>query len=71
VNPTTDGVLSWRSINYDMSNSDIGVENWQQRLHQVSTRRCTIVTHAVIWVGIEVTQFPTFIEGDDLENFLT
>jgi hypothetical protein len=28
VNPTVDRVLSWRSINSDMSDSDTGVENW-------------------------------------------
>ena len=29
VNPTTDGVLSWRSINFDLPDYDTGVENWQ------------------------------------------
>jgi hypothetical protein len=28
VSSTADGVLSWRSINFDMSDSDIEVENW-------------------------------------------
>jgi hypothetical protein len=32
VNPTADGVLSWRSINSDMSDSDTGVENWQANI---------------------------------------
>jgi hypothetical protein len=71
VNPTIDGVLSWRSINSDMSDSDTRVENWQQRLHEVSTRRCTRVTRVVRWVGTEVRQFPTFTEEENLENFLT
>ena len=31
VNPTTYGVLSWRSITSDMLDFDTGVENWQQR----------------------------------------
>jgi hypothetical protein len=47
VNPTTEGVLSWRSINSDMSYSDTGVEKWQKILHEVSTMRCTRVTRAV------------------------
>jgi len=71
VNPIADGSLSWRSINSNMSDSDTGVENWQQRLHEVSTRRCARVTHAVRWVGTEVRQFPTFTKDDNLENFLT
>jgi hypothetical protein len=71
VNPTADGVLSWRSINSDMSDSDTRVENWQQILHEVSTRRCARITRVVRWVGTEVRQFPTFTEEDNLENFLT
>ena len=51
VNPTIDGVLSWMSINSDMSNLDTGVENKQQILHEVSTRRCAIVTRVVRLVG--------------------
>jgi hypothetical protein len=53
-----------------MSDSDTGVENWQQILHEVSTRGCTRVTRVVRWVGIEVRQFPTFIEEDNLEKFM-
>jgi hypothetical protein len=41
VNPTADGVLKWRIITSCASDSDAGLENWQQRLHEVSTRRCT------------------------------
>ena len=71
MNPTVDGVLSWRSINSDMSDSVTKVENWQKRLHEVSTRRCARVTHIVRCVGTEVRQFSTFTEEDNLENFLT
>jgi hypothetical protein len=35
INPIVDGVLSWRSITSCDSNSDIGLENWQQNLHEV------------------------------------
>jgi hypothetical protein len=41
MNPTTDGVLSWQSITSCVTNSDIGLDNWKQRIHEVSTRRCT------------------------------
>jgi hypothetical protein len=39
INPTVDGVLSWRSITSCAFDSDIGLENWKQRLHEFSTRR--------------------------------
>jgi hypothetical protein len=37
VNPTVDEVLSWQTITSCATDSDIGLENWQQRLHEVST----------------------------------
>jgi hypothetical protein len=30
INPTADGMLSWRSISSCASDSDTGLENWQQ-----------------------------------------
>jgi hypothetical protein len=70
VNTIVDGVLSWRSINYDMLDYDTGVENWKQRFHEVSTRRCSRVTCGVRCSGTEVIQFSKFTEEDNLENFL-
>jgi hypothetical protein len=71
VNPTAYGVLNWRSINSNMSDSNTRVEKWQQILHEVSTRRCSRITHAVRWVRRKVKQFPTFTGEDNLENFVT
>jgi hypothetical protein len=51
INPTAYGVLSWRSITSCASNSNMGLENFQQILHEVSTRRCARIDHAVRWVG--------------------
>ena len=38
VDPTTYGALSWRSIISCASYLEVGLENWQQRMHEVSTR---------------------------------
>lgn len=51
INPTIDGMLSSRSISSCASESDIGLEKWQQRLHELSTRRCARMTHTLRWVG--------------------
>jgi hypothetical protein len=51
INPTADGMLSWRSISSCASESDTGLENWQQRLHELSTRRCATMTCVLRWVG--------------------
>jgi hypothetical protein len=54
-----------------MSDSDTGVENWEQRLHGVSTRRCARVTRVLIWIGTKVRHFPIFTKEENLENLLT
>jgi hypothetical protein len=71
VNPTADGVLSWRSITSCATDSDTGLENWQQRLHEVSMRRCARIDRAVRWVGTEIREPPSFHGINDLETFLT
>jgi hypothetical protein len=58
VNPTTDVVLSWQRITSCAIDSDIGLENWQQRLHEVSTRRYERIDRAVRWVSIEIREPP-------------
>jgi hypothetical protein len=44
ANPTVDGVLSWRSISSCTLDSEEGLEYWQHRFHEVSTRRCAWIT---------------------------
>jgi hypothetical protein len=51
VNPTADGVISWRNITPCASDSNTELENWQKILHEVSTRRCTRIDRTVRWVG--------------------
>ena len=35
VNPIDDGMLSWRCESSCMSDSNVGLENWKQFLHEV------------------------------------
>jgi hypothetical protein len=46
------------------------LENWHQRLHEVSTRRCARIDRAVRWIGIEIKETPSFHGLNDLETFL-
>jgi hypothetical protein len=71
INPTVDRVLSWRSITSCTTDSDTGLENWQKRLHEVSTRRCAIIDRAVRWIGTKIREPPRFHGLNDLETFLT
>jgi hypothetical protein len=52
-------------------NSDTGLENWKQRLHEVSTIRCARIDHIVRWLGTKIREPPSFQSLNDLENFLT
>ena len=40
INTIVDDKLSWTSINSCSSNFDKVLENWQDRLYEVSTRKC-------------------------------
>ena len=71
VNPTADVVLSWRSVTSFHFDSDIGLDNWKQRLHEFSARRCTRIDRAVRWVGTEIREPPIFHGVNDLEENLT
>jgi hypothetical protein len=71
INPTTNGILSWISISSCASYSNIGLENWKQHLHEISTRICSRMTCTLRWIGIEVRETLSFHGLNDLEEFLT
>jgi hypothetical protein len=70
VNPTIDGMLSWRSNSYCALDSNTRLENCKQRLHELSTRICARIMCTLRWVGTEVREPPTFYGQNDLEEFL-
>ena len=70
INPTADGHISWRCDSSCESDSDVGLENWQNRLHEVSTRRCAFMTKSLRWIGAENGYIPTFDGLTDVNDFL-
>jgi hypothetical protein len=60
VDPTMDGALSWRSISSCTSDSEAGLKNWQQRMHEVSTRRCACINRSLHWIGMELCDPPRY-----------
>jgi hypothetical protein len=60
VNPNVDGALSWRSISSCASDSEEGLEHWQQRMHEVSTRWCAHITRSLHWIGTELCDPPKY-----------
>jgi hypothetical protein len=41
INPTTNGEMSWRSVNYYDTDSEATMERWQNKLYEVSIRWCS------------------------------
>jgi len=69
VNPTADGNLSWCSINSRSSDSNEGLENWQQRPHEVSMRRCARITKSLCWIGTKICKLPHYDGLTDATTF--
>ena len=44
INPTTDVNLSWCSVILCTSESGEALENWHNRMHKVSLRKCARIT---------------------------
>ena len=47
IHPTIDGELGWRSASSASSGSDDALEKWKNRLHEVSFRKCGLITQSV------------------------
>jgi hypothetical protein len=70
VNPIAEGLLSWRSISSCTLDSEEAMENWQQRLHEVSTRKCARITHVLRWIGTEICEPPRYDGLTDVVYFI-
>ena len=47
VKPGADGVLDWQCDSSCMSDSDDGLENWQNRLYELHGHRCAQLTKSL------------------------
>ena len=47
ISPTIDGNLRWKCVSSCTSDLGEALENWENRLHEVSMRRCARVTRPV------------------------
>ena len=70
INPTIDGTLSWRYTSSYTSNSKAGLENWKNRMHEISGRRCAHLTKSLPCIGTEVCEDPTFDGLTSIQKFL-
>ena len=47
IDPTVNGTLSWCYASSYTSDSDQGMENWQNRMHEISGRWCVHLTKSL------------------------
>ena len=69
INPTAEGNISWRCDSSCASDSDVGLENWQNRLYEVSARRCTFISKSLRWIGTEIAETPSYHGLTDIQEF--
>ena len=71
INPTAEGNISWRCDSSCASDSDVGLENWKNRLYEVSARRCAFMSKSLRWIGTEITEIPSYHGLTDIQDLLT
>ena len=70
INLTVEGKISWWCDISCALDSDVGLENWQNRLHEVSARRCAYLTKSLQWIGTEINEIPSFHGLMNIQDFL-
>ena len=70
INPIANGNLFWWSVSSWTSDSSDALENWQNRLHDVSMRKCARITRVVRDVGVKASMFPMYEGFPNLASFL-
>ena len=69
IHPTVNGELGWFSAISASSDSDDALENWQNRLHEVSFRKCGLITQSLQHVATETVELPIYERLPILYNF--
>jgi hypothetical protein len=69
INPTVDGLASWRSIKLVDKDSKLSFDNWQQGLYEILSRICTTIKETK-WVGTEVREHLVYDGTSRLDIFL-
>ena len=62
--------MSWKSVSSCTSDSGEELENWQNKMHEVSMRICARITQSVRRVGAEGSELPTYEGLPNLASFL-
>ena len=69
IHPTINGKLQWQSTSFASSDSYDALENWQNRLHEVSFRKCGLITQSLRHVATETVELPIYEGLPGLSEF--
>ena len=69
IHPTVDGKLGWCTTSYVSSDSEDALENWQNQLHEVSFRKCGLITQSLRHVATETVKLPIYEGLPGLSEF--
>lgn len=70
VNTTTNGRIAWDHKISFTSNLDEGLEHWKNKLHEVSTLHCNMMTKKLHYVSSEVINLPYYNGLTNVDKFL-
>ena len=70
IHPTIHGKIRWHNASSTSCDSDDALENWKNRLHEVSFRKCGLVTHSLCCVATEIIELPIYEGLPELSGFL-
>ena len=70
VDPTVEGIMDWQCDSSCMTDSDDGLENWQNRLYELHGHRFSQITKSLRWLSAQTRVLPTFDGLTDPREFI-
>ena len=70
IHPTIDGEIGWHGDSSVSSASNDALENWKNRLHEVSFRKCGLITRSLRQVATKILELPIYEGLPELSEFL-
>ena len=70
MDPTTEGTMDWQCDSSYMTDSDDGLENWQNRLYELHGHHCARITKSLRWLSSQIRALPIFDGLIDPRKFI-
>ena len=70
IHLTAEGELGWCNASSVSSDSDDVIETWKNRMHEVSFRKCGLITQSMRHVATEIVELPVYEGLPEISAFL-